>query len=225
SRLNVMGEMVTEIAHELNQPLTTIATNSFAIANMMKSTNNTDNDKYLDTLNIISAQAEHAASVIRHLRKVSEKEQDEYVGVDINKNIQNSITLINSTLISHNIQLDINLSSHLPDVSIQSVQIDQVVINLCKNAIEAMAGVEKDSRILSIKSAVEDKNIIVSIADTGVGIAKESQLFNAFATSKKGGMGIGLSISRSIIERHGGNLYLEKTSPDGSQFTFSIPIG
>jgi len=224
SRLNVMGEMVTEIAHELNQPLTTIATNSFAIANMMKSANNAGNDKYLDTLNVISTQAEHAASVIRHLRKVSEKDQDEYIGININKNIQNSIMLINSTLKSHNIQLKIDLSSHLPDVKIQSVQIDQVIINLCKNAIEAMTEIKKNARILSIKSAIDDKNIIVSVADTGVGVDDESQLFNAFSTSKKGGMGIGLSISRSIIERHGGNLYLDETSTSGSKFTFTIPI-
>lgn len=224
ARLNVMGEMVTEIAHELNQPLTTIATNSFTIANMMKSSNNVDNDKYLDTLNIISSQAEYAANIIRQLKKVSEKDQDEYISININQNIKNSIVLIQGMIKAHNIQIKFNLSSHLPDVKIQSVQINQVIINLCKNAIEAMIGVEKNARTLSIKSVLGDKDIIVSIGDTGVGINDESQLFNTFSTNKKNGMGIGLSISRSIIERHGGNLYLDKTSTTGSKFTFTIPI-
>ena len=224
SRLNVMGGMVTEIAHELSQPLTTIASNSFAISNMMKSSNNIANNKYLETLNVISTQAEHAANIIRHLRKVSKKDQDEYIDTNINHNIKSSILLINSQLKTHNIQLKINLSDHLPDVKIQPVQIDQVIINLCKNSIEAMSDVDKNARILSVKSSFDDHNVIVSISDTGVGIQDESQLFNTFSTSKKNSMGIGLTISRNIIERHDGSLYLHKTSSAGSQFNFTIPI-
>jgi two-component system sensor kinase FixL len=132
--------------------------------------------------------------------------------------------LINSQLKTHNIQLKINLSDHLPDVKIQPVQIDQVIINLCKNSIEAMSDVDKNARILSVKSSFDDHNVIVSISDTGVGIQDESQLFNTFSTSKKNSMGIGLTISRNIIERHDGSLYLHKTSSAGSQFNFTIPI-
>jgi two-component system sensor histidine kinase TtrS len=227
SRLNAMGEMVTEIAHELNQPLTTIATNSFAVANMMKSDgccNDENNNKYLDVLNIISVQAEHAASIIRHLREVSKKDQGEYVDFDLNQSVQNSIVLLESVFKKHSIQLELELSNKLPKVKIQPVQIDQVIINLCKNAVESMVEVKKNKRTLHIESTFDDKNVTVSVIDTGNGINNESNLFDVFSTKKKEGMGIGLSISRSIIERHGGNLYLDKTSSSGSQFTFTIPI-
>lgn len=224
SRLNVMGEMITEIAHELNQPLTTITTNSSAVSNMIKSDNNKNSNQYLDVISIISAQAEHAANIIRHLREISKKDQGEYMSADLNHSIQNSIILLDSMLKKHNVQLELDLSTNLPVVKIQPVQIDQVIINLCKNAIESMLDVKKNKRVLRIESFFDDANVSLSIIDTGTGIDNEIQLFDVFSTKKKDGMGVGLSISRSIVERHGGNLFLNKTSSSGSQFMFTIPI-
>ncbi|TEU19131.1 MAG: PAS domain-containing protein, partial [Gammaproteobacteria bacterium] len=165
SRLNVMGEMVTEIAHELNQPLTAIATNSFSISKMIKSSKKQNNDQYLDILNSISKQAEYAGNIIRNLRKISQKDQDKYSRLDVNKNIKNSILLLESLLKKHRIKLNLDLSSKLPGVKIQSVQIDQVIINLCKNAIESMVNTKPNDRILHIKSEADEEFVSVKITD------------------------------------------------------------
>ena len=146
------------------------------------------------------------------------------MSANLNQSIQNSIILLDSMLKTHNVQLELDLSINLPGVKIQPVQIDQVIINLCKNAIESMIDVKKNKRVLRIESFFDDTNVTLSVIDTGIGIDSETHLFDVFSTKKKDGMGVGLSISRSIVERHGGNLYLKKSSSSGSQFMFTIPI-
>jgi len=219
-----MGEIVTGIAHELNQPLTVISTMAFTGAGLIKS-KQYDADKFLDIFSMLSKQAEHAANVIKHMRKMSNKDQSDYALIDINARIKGVITLLQALIKDNNIQLRLDLSQTLPLVFAQAVQIDQVVLNLCKNAIDAMDGSDKH-KVLGIKTRCLDKTIEVAIMDTGNGIDADivEHLFDPFSTLKKNGMGMGLSISRSIIERHYGNLYVAKSTHNMTTFKFTLPI-
>ncbi len=224
SRLNTMGEIVTGIAHELNQPLTVISTTAFTGAGLIKS-KQYDADKFLDIFSMLSKQAEHAASVIKHMRKMSNKDQSDYALIDINARIKGVITLLQALIKDNNIQLRLDLNQTFPLVFAQAVQIDQVILNLCKNAIDAMDGSDKH-KVLGIKTRCLDKTIEVAITDTGNGIDADivEHLFDPFSTLKKNGMGMGLSISRSIIERHYGNLYVAKSTHNMTTFKFTLPI-
>jgi two-component system sensor histidine kinase TtrS len=224
TRLNTMGEVVTGIAHELNQPLTAIATSAFASSRLIESGKYSTN-KLLDIFDLISLQAEHAASVIRHMRKLSDKNQIEYSLVNINTRIEDVIALMQANIKDAHIELVLNLSDNIPAILVQPIQIDQVLLNLCKNAIDAMVE-NTHKRVLTISTKLVGSELEVSLEDTGSGIdqAMQDRLFESFATQKKDGMGMGLSISRSIIERHYGNLYLEETSEHGSIFKFTLPI-
>jgi signal transduction histidine kinase len=123
------------------------------------------------------------------------------------------------------VKLVLNLTSNIPEFLAQPIQIDQALINLCKNAIDSMAG-NTSNRVLTISTKVDGKILEISIEDSGSGIDSEMQkrLFESFASQKKDGMGLGLSITRSIIERHYGNLYLSSTSKKGSIFIINLPL-
>ena len=224
SRLNTMGEIVTGIAHELNQPLTVISTTAFAGSKLIES-NQYSASKFLDIFSTLSKQAEHAASVIKHMRKMSNKDQSDYSLIDINVRIKGVITLLQSFIKDNNIRLMLDLDQSLPLVFVQAVQIDQVALNLCKNAIDAMS-IMNSNKVLGISTKCLNEAIEVSVIDTGSGIDPSiaEHLFDPFSTLKKNGMGMGLSISRSIIERHYGNLYLEQSTPGMTIFKFTLPI-
>ena len=224
NRLNTMGELVTGIAHELNQPLTAIATSAFASSKMIEA-GKCSTEKMLDVFDVISLQAEHAAGVIRHMRKLSDKAQVERSMIDINDRIKNVATLISTNIKDSHIKLVLNLTANIPEFLAQPIQIDQALINLCKNAIDSMLS-NTSNRILTISTKVSGKTLEILIADTGSGIDLKMQkrLFESFASQKKDGMGLGLSITRSIIERHYGNLYLLSTSKKGSTFIINLPL-
>ncbi len=224
SRLNTMGEIVTGIAHELNQPLTAISTSAYAATRMIES-KQYKQAELLDIFDVIALQSEHAAAVIRHMRQLSAKEQKDDKMIDINERINALVTLLRSILEEQRISLELNLAADLPKTLAQPMQIDQVILNLCKNAIDAMQPVKK-KRSLKISTEFNNNEIKVIIADTGVGIEPSirEKLFEPFFSKKEEGMGIGLSISRSIIERHYGRLNLIESSTSGSVFEFSLPI-
>ena len=224
NRLNTMGELVTGIAHELNQPLTAITTSAFASSKMIEA-GKCSTEKMLDVFEVISLQAEHAAGVIRHMRKLSDKAQVEQSMIDINSRIKGVATLMSTNIRDAHVKLVLNLTSNIPEFLAQPIQIDQALINLCKNAIDSMAD-SASNRVLTISTNVSGKILEISIEDSGSGVDSEMQkrLFESFSSHKKDGMGLGLSITRSIIERHYGNLYLSSTSKKGSIFIINLPL-
>ncbi len=224
NRLNTMGELVTGIAHELNQPLTAITTSAFASSKMIEA-GKCSTEKMLDVFEVISLQAEHAAGVIRHMRKLSDKAQVEQLMIDINSRIKGVATLMSTNIRDAHVKLVLNLTSNIPEFLAQPIQIDQALINLCKNAIDSMAD-SASNRVLTISTKVSGKILEISIEDSGSGVDSEMQkrLFESFSSHKKDGMGLGLSITRSIIERHYGNLYLSSTSKKGSIFIINLPL-
>ncbi len=224
ARLNTMGEIVTGIAHELNQPLTVISTLAFSGAKLLES-DKYQTKKLLEIFETLLKQSEHAANVIKHMRKMSDKDRSDFSLASLNDRIQAVLVLLDATIKDKQITLVTNLDPLLPKTSIQTVQIDQVLLNLCKNAIDAMH-TRSQVKTLTISTKLVESYIEVLVEDTGSGVDQSiiDRLFDPFSSKKKNGMGIGLSISRSIIERHYGSLTLDKTSESGTRFKFVLPI-
>ncbi|MFK5892132.1 MAG: PhnD/SsuA/transferrin family substrate-binding protein [Pseudomonadota bacterium] len=230
ARLNTMGEMASGIAHELNQPLTAIATSAYAAIQLLES-GNVSHNKLVDILEKINKHAERSGDIIRHLRKLIRHEQPVYSMVNINELIDDVLALIKTEIKKAKVQIEYQYQQNLPMITCQPIQIDQVILNLCKNAIESMQETTTKHRILTIGTKMAGHHaIIVSIADTGMGIQADIRdgLFDPFITSKGEGMGLGLSISKGIIEAHHGNLYLASDSNSGSNrgslFRFVLPL-
>lgn len=226
ARVSTMGEMASGMAHELNQPLTAISTYADACIRLTEAAD-CDKDRLTDTLEIISAQAKRAGAIIHQLRNFIRKEMPERNPVDLNISVREVLILIRQSLDENDIELGLELASEIPPVLAQRIQIDQVILNLVKNAIEAMAQDQPAHKKLTISTDMHAAGVVrVSIADTASGIDQSirDRLFTPFATSKKSGMGLGLSISQGIISEHGGKLTLAQSSTSGSTFQFTLPV-
>jgi two-component system sensor histidine kinase TtrS len=226
ARLSTMGEMTTGIAHELNQPLTAIATNAHACIRMLES-GSTQTERCADVMEKIAAQAERAGEIIRQLRRFVRKEQPQRGVVDINKLIEGVLLLTDLEARRVGVVVHRDLDPAIVRVTAQFILIEQVILNLIRNAIEAMSDQKKDSRILTIRTAMQgEERVIVTISDTGPGLGEEirSQLFNPFVTTKPNGMGLGLALSRGIIQAHHGDLYLDSAPGQGAVFRFTLPV-
>jgi len=226
ARISTMGEMASGMAHELNQPLTAISTSADASIRLIESSAY-DKDKLSDTLEVISLQAKRAGAIIKQLRNFIRKDMPQKALVNINEIIREVLVLIRQSLDEHSIDLELQLDDEIPTVQAQHIQIDQVILNLVKNAIEAMSEYPSSNHVLLIKTQwLMDEKVKVTIGDTGKGINEDirKRLFTPFSTSKKNGMGLGLSISEGIINEHGGKLKLKSSSELGSVFQFSLPL-
>ena len=226
ARLNTMGEMASGIAHEINQPLTAIATNAFACIQMLES-GTINNNKLIDTLETIGVQAEHSGQIIKQLRQFVRKEQPERSITNINQLIEQVLSFIKPEIIKAKVKLDKHLDVQVREVLVQPIQIEQVVLNLLKNSIEVLQLMPDKNRHLSISTTMAGNNaVIVSVEDNGPGIDDDikDELFVPFVTSKNDGLGLGLSISQGIIEAHNGKLYLDKSTKQGTIIRFTLPI-
>ena len=227
ARLSTMGEMASGIAHELNQPLTAIATNAQACVRMIEAGRG-DTERMADVLEKIGAQAERAGGIIKQLRQFVKKEQPELSLVNLNDLVDDVIELVKPEARTAEVIIRRDLEPGLPQVMVQPIQIDQVMLNLARNAIEAMADFPVSRKLLTISTRTGGRNaVIVTVSDTGPGLSDEilAEAFNPFVTTKSKGMGLGLSISKGIIEAHKGNLYAERTAGPGAVFRFTLPTG
>ncbi|MCW8904984.1 PhnD/SsuA/transferrin family substrate-binding protein [Sedimenticola sp.] len=225
ARLSTMGEMASGIAHEINQPLTAIATNAHACIRMLESQSG-ETERVIDVMERIGSQAARAGEIIRHLRQFVKKEQPELSRIDINEVINEVITLLRTEIRKFDVKIALDLDDRIGKVMALHVQIDQVILNLARNAIEAMADIQEGTRLLSIATCNEqDDYVRVTITDTGPGLdpAVADQLFNPFVTTKPNGMGLGLSISQGIIEAHKGRIFVEPGEGRGARFVFLLP--
>ncbi|WP_428609902.1 PhnD/SsuA/transferrin family substrate-binding protein [Sedimenticola sp.] len=225
ARLSTMGEMASGIAHEINQPLTAIATNAHACIRMLES-GHSETERVIDVMERIGAQAARAGEIIRHLRQFVKKEQPELSQIDVNEVINEVITLLRTEIRRAGVKVVLDLEDSIGMVLALHVQIDQVILNLARNAIEAMDEVPEGARVLSITTRNEPEHYVrVSISDTGTGLdpAVADQLFNPFVTTKPNGMGLGLSISQGIIEAHKGRIFVESGEQRGVRFVFLLP--
>ncbi|MES9958257.1 MAG: ATP-binding protein, partial [Sedimenticola sp.] len=226
ARLSTMGEMASGIAHEINQPLTAIATNAHACIRMLEA-GGEQNERIADVIEKIGSQAERAGEIIRQLRQFVRKEQPQLSAVNLNELIDEVVTLLKPEARRADVRIELDLEQEISTVLAQHIQIDQVILNLARNAIEAMEDMLKGNRVLTITTRQGGKNaVIVTVADTGPGLSEEvrEQVFNPFVTTKPSGMGLGLSISQGIIDAHKGRLYVDSNPGEGAVFRFMLPV-
>ncbi len=225
TRITTLGELAASIAHEVNQPLAAIVADGTASLNWLAKAH-PDLDRVRGALAGIVADGHRAAEVIQRIRQLARKSAPRKDRLDVNGVVCAVEPLVRAELRRHEVTLTLDLDPGLPPVIGDRVQLQQVLLNLVMNGIEAMAAVTGRPRELLIRSHPhEAPQVLVAVQDTGVGIDPNDldQLFSAFFTTKQAGMGMGLSISRSIIEAHGGRLWATPNSGPGATFQFTLP--
>jgi C4-dicarboxylate-specific signal transduction histidine kinase len=225
TRVMTLGELMASLAHEVNQPLAAVVTNAQACLRWL-ALETPRPDEARAAVERIVRDGNRASEVIQRIRALVKKNDPQMVALDINDVIREAISLEHREILSREVSLRTELASALPPVLGDRVQLQQVVINLVMNALEAMAPVTDRPRNMLIRSQQEDANeVLVAVRDSGMGIDSENaeRLFNAFFTTKPSGMGMGLSISRSIIVAHGGRLWVSPNVDHGATFQFTLP--
>ena len=223
TRVMTMGELVASIAHEVNQPLGAIVTNGHACVRLL-SREAPDLDKSREVVERMITDGLRASQVIKRIRDLLHKTPVEKAPVNINETIQEVIALVHSDVLRSKVELKSELAAHLPPVLGDRIQLQQVILNLILNARDAMSG--EHTRKLQITSGRKTTGaIVVAVRDTGHGFETENaeRIFEPFFTTKEGGMGLGLSISRTIIEAHGGTLWATQNEDKGATIEFLLP--
>ena len=227
SRVTTLGELSGSIAHELSLPLSAILSNAQA-AQRVLANDKADLAEVREILNDIVSEDKRASEVIRRLRLWLKKGEVQQQPLQINKVVQDVLELIRSDLINQKVTLETELPRNLPTVSVDPVQLQQVLLNLIVNACDAMAGCNNSQRRLVIRTGIENGGsaVVVSVTDQGTGIPEEKmeQIFEPFFSTKEKGMGIGLSVCRTIIAAHRGKLWAANNFDRGATFHFTLPV-
>jgi two-component system sensor kinase FixL len=224
ARLNELGEMASTLAHELNQPLSAIANYTQGCTRLLRDMDDALASKMREALEETSRQALRAGQIIRHLREFVTRGETDKTEEDIRKLVEEAgaLALVGSR--ERGIRSVFEFGPEAKLVMADGVQIQQVLINLMRNAMDAMR--ESERRELRVQTSLDgDGSVVVEVADTGAGIPDEiaAQLFKPFMTTKPGGMGVGLSISKRIVESHGGEITARKNEDGGTTFRFTLP--
>ena len=224
SRVTTLGELVASIAHEVNQPLAAIVTNCEVCLRWLDR-DPPDLKETRDGVSRAIQAARRASEVIARLRALSRRGTSERIPIDIGETVNEVIALIQREMLAQRVTLQLNLAGPIMAVG-DRIQLQQVIINLLMNGIQAMSGTNDRPRELTVRSGLDDDgHILVSVEDNGIGVAPEDEprLFQAFFTKRTEGMGMGLSISRSIIESHGGRIWVSRKDGPGAIFQFTLP--
>lgn len=223
TRLNTLGAMTSSIAHEINQPLAAISSYISGCENRLQQ-NGCNDGELLETIVRTRSQVSRAGDIINHIKNFIKHERSDNQAVQINESVYNAIRLLKDSGQLSNIEPQLQLATDLPTVLARSTQIEQVIINFIMNALEAMSETEQPT--LQISTALtEAKNVKLSVKDNGVGIASEDvdKIFKPFFTTKQDGMGMGLSISHSIIESYAGECHATNNPDGGISMSFTLP--
>jgi PAS domain S-box-containing protein len=226
ARVMTMGELTASIAHEVNQPLAAIVASGDSCSAWLS--NDPPNlDKARAAASRMIQAATQASEIVQRLRALFKKTTSITASVDMNAVIEDTISLVHHETERNKIFLRTELDPGVPAVSGDRVQLQQVILNLAMNGIEAISDLDTEPRRLMIRSALSNtRELLVSVEDTGLGIEEEhaDRLFAPFFTTKPEGIGMGLPICRSIIEAHGGRLWVDKKEPRGAAFRFTLPV-
>jgi len=224
SRLTTMGELAASIAHEVNQPLTAVTNNASGCLRLLAN-GNLEPDVLRRVLEEIVADGSRASAVIARIRSFIKKTPGERSECDVNDVIEEMIAVMRRELHKSQVNPQLALATTLPVVLADRVQLQQVLLNLIMNGIEAMTPVRDRALMLGIQSQLDDSgDVLVSVRDCGTGFGSSPEhLFTPLFTTKVDGMGMGLSISRSLVESHGGRLWATPNSPHGAVFSFTLP--
>jgi two-component system NtrC family sensor kinase len=227
SRLTTMGAMTASIAHEINQPLAAIAANANAGLRWL-ARSSPDIEEVHAALKRINTDAHRAGEIIQSVRSIFKKAPQQGALVDVNTLIQEVLALVHGDLMSHQVAVKTDLDRDLLPVRADRVQLQQVVLNLITNAIEAMSTVEGQPRLLTVSTRPQERDgVLIRVQDSGPGIDPGGleRIFDAFFSTKSSGMGMGLFICRSIVEAHGGHLWATSAESGGAAFNLVLPVG
>src|SRR6202048_4821120 len=225
TRLSTMGELSASIAHEVNTPLSAIVANGIACQRLLAAAT-PDLEEAKEAVGDIISDGRRGAAVVARVRQLPKKSAPERAAVDINGAISEVLALTRQELQRSQVTARAELDPNLPPVMADRVQMQQVVLNLVMNGIDAMRGVKDRARVLRVKSAAAPAAAVaVTVEDTGIGFGDNDpeHVFETFYTTKEDGMGMGLSISRSIVQAHGGRLWASAGAPIGAVFGFTLP--
>jgi PAS domain S-box-containing protein len=224
SRVNTMGELTASLAHEVNQPIAAAVTNANTCLRWLTRDSPDVEEARAAAIRIVN-DGRRAAEIISRIRLLFKKGTPEQELVDVNETIREMIVLLRGEATRYSISVQMELASDLPQVMGDRVQLQQVLMNLIMNGFDAMKDVD-GTRELSVKSQrAENEQLLITVSDTGVGLPPQQadEIFNAFFTTKLNGTGMGLRISRSIVESHGGRLWAANNSPHGASFHVTLP--
>ncbi|HYQ08886.1 MAG TPA: PAS domain S-box protein [Xanthobacteraceae bacterium] len=226
-RRMAMGEMAASIAHEIKQPLAAISANGNAGLRWLTRAT-PDIERACDVLKRIVSDTQHASEVIDGIRSMFKNEGQAKTMQDVNELIREALTLVRTEVENQHVSICTELSVELPQVPANQIQLRQVMVNLITNAVDAMSAVTNRARVLRIKTEEHKLDgVLITVEDSGVGIEPQNldRIFDTFFTTKSQGMGMGLSICRSIVESHEGHLSVAAAQPHGSIFHVSLPTG
>ncbi|TMA83371.1 MAG: GAF domain-containing protein [Deltaproteobacteria bacterium] len=225
TRVATLGELAASIAHEINQPLAAVVNNASACLRWLDAQKL---EEARQSASRIIADGHRAGEIIARIRGLVKKVPPRKDWLDVNETIREVIALARGEVQRNGVALEVQFPDDVPLILADRIQMQQVILNLMINAIEAMSGDGQGSRELSVSSRkVESKEVLIAVRDSGPGLDPRSldRLFHAFYTTKPQGMGMGLAISRSIVEAHGGRLWATANAPHGAVFQFTLPLG
>jgi C4-dicarboxylate-specific signal transduction histidine kinase len=224
SRVTIIGELTASLAHEVNQPIAAAVTNANTCMRWLAAGTPNLEEARAAAMRIVK-DGKRAAEIISRVRLLFKKGTPEWEFVDANEVIREMIVVLRSEAMRYSISVRTELAEDLPPVMGDRVQLQQVMMNLIMNGIDAMKDVNGTRELIIESQSMENKQVLVSVSDTGVGLPPQQaeQIFDAFFTTKPHGTGMGLRISRSIVESHGGRLWAADNSPRGAKFYFTLP--
>jgi PAS domain S-box-containing protein len=226
ARVNTLGDMAGRLAHELNQPLTAISNYAQGCANRLQS-QQIEGAELARVLDLIRDAALRAGAIVDRLRNFVRRKGPQQVAVELHSLIQNQLDLMEPEIRGSRVQVELDIADDLPRVLADESQIEQVIVNLIRNALEAMTDTPADERRLVMRAHENSSHQIeVAVIDQGNGLSPEAAVrsFEPFFSTKPLGLGMGLAISRSLIQGHGGRLWLDGTAGHGACFRFTLPI-
>jgi two-component system sensor kinase FixL len=224
-RASSMGQLTGSIAHELNQPLTGILSNAQAAELMLKG-GDWEVEDFKEILTDIINDTKRGGEVIHNLRELFRGQKVEFIPFDINEIINDTIHLLNSEFVMQHVVISVKSGSSIPSIKGNKIQIQQVLVNLIMNGIQAMENNDRDKREIQIQTTYNHNEVSTSVTDSGTGIYPNriDHIFEPLATWKPGGTGMGLAISNSIVESHGGRMWAENRKEGGALVGFALPL-
>jgi PAS domain S-box-containing protein len=225
SRLGTIGQMATELAHELNQPLCATLTHLEGCLGMLKS-GSSDTDRIVEKLETAAKQTDRAGTIVSRVKGFAMKGRGKRSTVFVNDVVREAMGFMEREMRQNHITVESDLGEDIPPVFADPIQIEQVVLNLIQNAAEAMEDTPKEQRRLTVSTRMLAGSVEVAVKDAGKGIDtdQEENIFKSFVTTKSGGLGVGLSISQSIVSSHGGRIYFRENPDYGITFCFTLPV-
>ncbi|MDR1853431.1 MAG: PAS domain S-box protein [Azoarcus sp.] len=223
SRLVTMGEMASTMAHELNQPLAAISSYVTGCLNQLDG-DKVDVKELKEVQQKIARQAKRAAGIVSRVHSFVRRTEPDFASGDLNALVRESVALIETSAHKQQVRIDCDLQTDLPEVTMDNQMIEQIIVNLMRNGIDAMADTPRDERILTVSTRLSERGVALSVADRGCGVPPEvaPHLFDPFFTTKGKGMGMGLNICRTIAELHHGSLEFEANPGGGTIFTLTL---